>query len=235
MSLNTMLSESTKRVRDTDTLNTVLKHTARLLDGVEQVGADEDRILKNRTLSDEGKRQALAARATEHLGNLNWLLRLLTDVEAAITRVHSLNYAFLELPRESEIMQLKRELRAKEIRAAHHEGNRDALFLSALDQDNLEVAQAFLTAPGGSWVSPPIKQRGADAYAQRATPEAFRRQQSLLVLQEHLEGLAEQARRWLITLGANQEDVAKKLPPKTTGINQEDRLAIKENSDVINI
>jgi hypothetical protein len=82
-------------------------------------------------------------------------------------------------------------------------------FLAALQQGNLEVAHAFLDAPEGSWVSPDNKQRGRDAYARRATPEAYERLQSFVIVRDQMEGLAEQAGQWLITLGADLKAVAK--------------------------
>jgi hypothetical protein len=75
MSLPNTVTQSTQRFPDIDVFNALLKHANRLREGVERVAHEEEKIRNNRTLSDEGKRQALVARVTEHLESLDWFAR----------------------------------------------------------------------------------------------------------------------------------------------------------------
>jgi hypothetical protein len=107
---------------------------------------------------------------------------------------------------------LIRELRAGEIRSLHRNAeNRDALFLSSLERGHLETVHALLNAPGGSWVSPDIRQRGAELYASRNTPKEYAALMDAFSVREHFDMLAEVTRSAFTVLGGDPERIAKVL------------------------
>ncbi|SRR6266545_6531564 len=199
---------------DADVFDHMLKANSRAKDQAEITWAKLQKIAEDRTLSDEGKAEQMAVEADLHAERSGWLGNKVNEVREAVLDKQKINYGFMELPPLSEVKELRRELRFGELRKALQGANqaeRDVAYLKALERGDLETVHAILDAPGGSWVSEDIKQRGADEFAKQHTPAAFQKLRSVLYLLDQLEGLADQTRQMLIGLGANLEVVAKNL------------------------
>ena len=154
--------------------------------------------------------------ANEHISNYAFIGGQRTKNAERIRNLHAMNYAFLDVPQESDpIKALIRELRAGEIRGIHRNAkNRGEVFLNALEQGHLETVHALLNAPGGPWVGPDIRQRGAELYAQRNTPRKYEDLQDAFTVREHLDMLAEVTRSAFTGLGGDPEVIAKSLKVK---------------------
>lgn len=197
----------------TSALNTLLPDYVRVQETVKASLAKADAIQRDRHLSEEGKQKANATMANDHIDRYAFLGGQRTNNATRIRNLHATNYRFLDVPQDSDpIKALIREVRASEIRTLHrHAENRDSVFLTALEQGHLETALALLNAPGGSWVSPDIRQRGAELYASRNTPTEYAALQDALAVREHLDMLAEVTRSAFTALGADPEKIAKVL------------------------
>ena len=197
----------------TPAFNELLPDYARLQETVKASGVKVDHIERNRNLSVEGKQKSSATMANEDISHYAFIGGQRTKNAERIRNLQATNYGFLNLPQEDDPTKaLIRELRAGEIRGRHHNAeNRDAVFLNALEQGKLELAHAILNAPGGSWVSSDIRQRGAEVYAQRNTPKEYAALQDALTVREHLDMLAESVRLAFATLGGDPEKIAKAL------------------------
>jgi len=196
---------------ETEVLNPLRRDKAHALEVADAIAVEYDRIERDRTLSDEGKQKAFATLGNKYVERFAFLGGRITQTADAEARLRTVNYGALDLPTESEVKTLIRELRAGELRTTFNGDNRATAFLQALEQDNLELVHAWLTAPGGPWVSEEIRQRGAEAYAARHTPDAFKKLHLVRTLREHLQALAEQTRQLLVGLGADAVAVAKAL------------------------
>lgn len=197
----------------TSALNTLLPDYVRVQDTVKASMAKADAIQRDRHLSEEGKQKAQATMANEHIDRYTFIGGQRTNNAQRIRNLHATNYGFLDVPQDSDATKaLIRELRAGEIRSLHrHAENRDAVFLTALEHGHLETVHAFLNSPGGSWVSPDIRQRGAELYASRNTPKEYAALQDALTVREHLDMLAEVTRSAFTALGGDPERIAKVL------------------------
>ena len=198
----------------TSALNTLIPDYVRVQETVKVTRAKADAIQRDRSLSEEGKQKANATMANDHIDNYAFIGGQRTKNAECIRNLHATNYAaVLDVPQDSDPTKaLIRELRAGEIRSLHRNAeNRDSVFLAAVEQGHLEVAHALLAAPGGSWVSPDIRQRGAELYAARNTPKEYAALQDALTVREHLDMLAEVTRSAFTALGADPEKIAKVL------------------------
>lgn len=196
----------------TSVVNTLLPFYSRMQETVEALGTKVDRIQRDRERSDEGKKKAWASLATSEATQFAFIGGHRTNTAERVSSLESTNYGFLNMPQESEMKTLIRELRAGELRAPYNKSdNRNKAYLEALERDDIETAQAFINAPGGSWVSDESKRRGAEAYATRHTPKEFQELQDILVVQEHIDMVAEQTRQALTALGGDPVVIAKAL------------------------
>ena len=102
-------------------------------------------------------------------------------------------------------------MREQELRRTIPKHEANAVYLRALERDDLETARAILDAPGAPWVSDEVRRRGEDAYAERTNPKAWETVQSLEYLHAHLDSLAGQTRTWFVALGASKESIQKTI------------------------
>lgn len=197
----------------TSALNTLMPDYVRVQETVKATRTKADTIQRDRSLSDEGKLKANATMANDHIAHYAFIGGQRTKNAECIRNLHATNYGFLDVPQDSDPTKaLIRELRAGEIRSLHRDAeNRDAIFLTALEQGHLETAHALLNAPDGSWVSPDIRQRGAELYASRNTPKEYVALQDAITVREHLDMLAEVTRSAFTALGGDPERIAKVL------------------------
>jgi len=210
--LSNLLTQQVEPLLSSDDL-TFLAELVRKADGkAETIQQEEQRILANRDMSDLGKAKALAEMAERALADFGFLGVVLSRTEQEIADLERRLYAPFFAPKdENPTMRLIRELRAGEIRSAHEGGNHAALFIQALERDDLETTLAFLTAPGGRWVNDDVIQRGKLAYAKRTNETGYAKGQSLARLREHLTGIAVFIAKWLTGLGANPDKVHQTL------------------------
>jgi hypothetical protein len=198
----------------TSALNTLMPDYVRLQDTVRASMAKADTIQRDRSLSDEGKQKAKAKMANEHIDNYSFIGGRRTNNAERIRNLHATNYAaVLDVPQDSDSTKaLIRELRAGEIRSLHRNAeNRDSVFLTALEHGHLETVHALLNAPDGSWVSPDIRQRGAELYASRNTPKEYAALMDAFSVRGHFDMLAEVTRSAFTALGGDPERIAKVL------------------------
>lgn len=195
----------------TPVFNALLPDYSKVQDTVRASRAKVDQIERDRNLSVEGKQKAHATMANEHITNYAFIGGQRTKNAERIRNLHTMNYGFLVVPEEKDPTKaLIRELRAAEIRSLHRTvESRDALFISALEQDRLELVHAILNAPDGAWVSDDIRQRGAELYAKRVTPEPYAELQDAFTIREHLDMLAECVRLAFTALGGDPEKIAR--------------------------
>jgi len=192
----------------TEHLGLILDAAKRTHDKVEELQIAEQSILRDRTTSDEGKWNALAALAEQRVQGFAFLPRMVEQASTSMRAYDTQLFGSLTAPpKESETGRLIRELRASEIRGLHEGDNTDTAFLLALEHDDLETVLALLSAPGRSLVSTEILERGKVAYAQRTNKVLYAKWESVERLRDRLQGLANFVAKMLLRLGANQETV----------------------------
>lgn len=207
-----MLGQPTGLELSTDDLNFVLQIVKKTDEKVEVVSGQEQKILMDRNASDEGKSKQLAALAEKSVPEFAFLARIVAQHEKEIAAVERKLFARLQPPENEQATErLIRELRAGELRAGLEGDNRDAAFLRALEHDDFETALALLTAPGGSWVSDEILERGKAQYAQRTNAAALAGMTSLSIVRDRVAGVLEFVKAWFLRLGANPATVEKSL------------------------
>lgn len=194
----------------TDNLQIWLEASRRTDATVEKVETDEQKILKNRDVTDEGKSKALAALAAKSVDAFAFLGRILSQTETSIRNLQQKLFSPLEHPTDAGVTErLIRELRASEIRGTLEGGNLDSTFLLAVQSGNLETAQALLTAPGGSMVSADTLARAKFEFAKKSDKAGYDRLLTLEFLREHLASLAAHVASWLERMGAQPTAVNK--------------------------
>jgi hypothetical protein len=178
---------------------------------VRKVASKEDAILKDRSRSQEGQQQLLAALGNESAPDFAGPSRVIRDIDEADARLVTLLFAAIR-KRPAGLDPSEAYGREKEIRQAVGKSEATVTFLHALEGGDLETARALLDVPGASWLADDIIQRGQNEYARRTNPAAFEKHQAIAVLREHLVSLREMIRQWLIGgLGADPAVVEKAL------------------------
>jgi hypothetical protein len=187
----------------------------KLQEGVSAVAAEEDAILKDRTLSDEGKGRKRATLAGRVVGNFAWLGQMLVQADQAKMRLQEVLYGPIteQSKRDAVVQQLRDQEVRQDVRGLDI-NQRNAHFLTALESDQLEVVRAMLDAPTGPMISPDVLERGKTAYATRTAPETFEQLGFVEHLREHLGALSESTAQWLRHLGASPEAIQKAVKAK---------------------
>ena len=182
-------------------LNAIVKHQAK----VTEVGVEEEKILKDRGKSDDGKRTALAALGTARLSDFEFMQRLIENAQEAkaalLTRMLD---PITAKPKGDATVVFLRE---QELRRTISKEEGNMTYLRALEADDLETVRAISDAPGLPWVSEDTRRRGEDAYMQRTNSKAYARLQAVGHLLDHLNVLTESTRQWFIGLGADAKKV----------------------------
>ena len=206
--LTTAMGQAADPRLSTEHLALILDAAKRTDDKVEELQIAEQGILRDRTTSDEGKKNALAVLAEQRVQGFAFLPRMVEQASTSMQDYNAQLYGALNAPpKESETGRLIRELRASEIRGLHEGDNTDTAFLLALEKDDLETVLALTSAPGGSLVSAEILARGKVAYAQRTNKVLYARWESVERLRDQLQGIANFIARMLLCLGAKTESV----------------------------
>ena len=208
--LHNDLGSSVKPGFTTDNLNLWNEALVRVDATVERVEAEEQNILRDKSLSDEGKSKALAALADKSIDAFGFLGRLLSQTDTSIRNLQQKLFSPLEHPTDAGVTErLIRELRASEIRGTLEGDNLDSTFLLAVQSGNLETAQALLTAPGGSMVNADTLERAKIEFAKKSDKAGYDRLLALEFLRDHLAGLAAHVASWLERMGAQPTAVNK--------------------------
>jgi len=206
------LSDPLPQGLDTDSVNTWNDALARHHALVKGVQAEEDRILKDRNASDEGKRIKLAALAQTSVEAFAWLGKMRQQADAAKDRLEKLSFgALTQKPTGNEVVTYHREKEVRDSVGNGDAGHLAGVFLKALETDNLETARAILDWPGGSPISADLLARGKADYAKRTNPGVWARLQSVEVLKDHLATLANATSQWLTSFGVDPKNVTKAM------------------------
>ncbi len=186
-------------------LNAIVKHQAK----VTEVGVEEEKILKDRGASDEGKRTRLATLGNAQLSNFEFVQRLIEKAQEAKSALLTRMLDPITAKPKGDATVIF--LREQELRRSIPKEDANTFYLRALETDDLETVRAISDAPGPSWVSPDIRRRGEDAYMKRTNLKAYARLQAVGQLLDHLNALAESTRKWLEGLGADAQKVGATL------------------------
>ena len=184
---------------------------------VESVVGEEQSILTNRHLSNDGQREALKKLGVRVQGNAGEIVRMREANKTNIGRMEQAVFAFLENPRdESDSRALIRELRASEIRSTYDDGHgASTAFLQALTRGterDLEQARALIHGPLGSMVSPEALEGGRREYAERKDAEGLSRLDELNKLEEFFaDPIISTLYKWIANFGVDQKALAEAL------------------------
>lgn len=163
-------------------------YTTALLDTLLQ---KEKTVLGNPRLSNVGKQEKVREVAEGALNETGPIRRKIETVREAMNRVRGLTVDYMSLPKDIDRLEqllLAQEIRAEFRRRPQHE--KDSAFFAAAQKLDAQTMRAFMTAPGGSWVSSEFLQRAERAYAERRNPEAYAQLQPLTQLYDHLVSLS---------------------------------------------
>ncbi|MBS0165514.1 MAG: hypothetical protein JSR29_05515 [Nitrospira sp.] len=201
------LQKSLNREMTADTVNQRNEQLTKGLATVERLIPKRDAILNDRSLSDDGKRDKIAALATESMSEFAHLERVVDRLEKDIdgTPIFSVK-ALADL--------VLRQLRNQEIRDGLRglsQNERDTQFLRAAELNQEETLDAMLDSPGGPLVSPDMKRRALDARAQRLHPQAYAQYQQNLLLRDAVKAVLEHVCLCLVSMGVDPRAVAKTL------------------------
>lgn len=204
----------------TDNLNVynkVLNKTEvplKMLDhGIEKIKADV-------SLSPAGQTTSIVALATSMLPEFTFLGRSVTVVETSLanttlfTVVPPIKDAVLRQMRNAEVRDGLRGL---------NEAERDVQFLRAAQQDQDEVLDALLDAPGGMLCSADMKKRALNDRAKRRQPEAYRTWRQDVLFHDLVSGLRDLVANCVVSLGVDPKKVEAALG--STSTNQVEKAA----------
>jgi hypothetical protein len=192
---------------DTATLNRRNELWTKLLARLEAFATEERAILANRTLSDEGKQEQLAKRAEAVLADAAWFRQVLKDNESAHARLTTLLFT-VESPVKDERLRYDRAREIRDRMAGLNPAERDTAYVLASERGQAEVLLALQDAPGGSWVSPDIRERADIERAKQAQPDVYETYRQNEILHEHLHGMAEHLSLMMQSYGAPPAKVA---------------------------
>lgn len=178
-------------------------------------------ILRNRALSDLGRREAIAGVANAALQDpmILELQSKRTEIIEAKTRLTGLTLNYMTRPKdrnEQELFARERELRLGF--RDRPQADRDVAFLMAAQRLDAETMRALIDAPGTEpWISGEARRRGDEVFGQRNNPAYWQKIHDLDVLLEHLEGLANFAVQVLLTMGADPAKIKETLGIQSEG------------------
>ena len=187
---------------------------------VDEVAAKQDGILSSKTLSDQGKSQALAELSTATGSRLAFLERVVHELQND-KRATKEQLDTVKPPAHLASDPVLQYWQGREIRDRLQgltQQEKDVIFLQAaeaeLDPDDKQaqanqdaVLWALQVTPGGPMISPEIMRRALDERAKRTNPDTYARMQQVELLHESLNGLRDSVVGWLNGLGGDPKKV----------------------------
>lgn len=177
----------------------------------------EAAISRDTRLSDQGRREAMAAHAQKAVPETKWLGDKRNQIIETIARLRALCLDFMERPKGADLTEAYfRERELRDGLRGRPQVERDGAFLRAAERLDRETMRALLDAPGAEpWVSEEARRRGETSYGQRKNAEVWARVQDLEVLLDHVSGLADHVGQVLLTMGGEPSAIKKALGIQT--------------------
>ena len=173
--------------------------------GVLAVATEVNAVMNDLTLTQQGQLQKRAKIGPRVVGNFSNLGVVLNQADQAKARLERVLFDPLTQPATGN--EVVKFLKDQELRRTIGKGEAAAEFLKAVERGDVDTCRALLTAPGPSWVSDEILQRGKAAYAENVNHAGWEKLQYVEYLREHLSSLAGQVAQWLLHLGATPESI----------------------------
>lgn len=201
------LQHTPNREMTAPTHNALNEQRTKVLATVERLIPKRDAIVNDRSLSDAGQRDKIAALATEFMSEFAHLERVMNRLDQDIdgTSIFTVK-ALADL--------VLRQLRNQETRDGVRgltQNERDVHFLRSAEQDQDEVLDALIDAPGGPLVSAEMKRRALHARAERRHPQAYAQYQQNLLLRDSVKAVLEHVCLCLVSMGVDPQKIAKTL------------------------
>lgn len=200
------LARPYRRRLDTALLNQENEVRRKVQERVETFGVKEDKILADRSRSDEGKHTAIVALVNDSLESFGFLGRVVADLEGDAQQTRA-NIFGVRVPPSWGSDAVLQYWRGKEIRDEFRglqQPQRDSRFLQAAEADHEATLWAVLNTPDDQpLVREEVKSRALEERAKRQNPQAFHRLGQLTTSAEELGGLRDHVVQWLRGLGGN--------------------------------
>lgn len=227
--LDNELGQSVKRDMTVDTHNQLTEVRVKVRSNMERLKTKRQAIQDNRSLSIEGQRAAIATLANDAIGDYVSVGRIVErlETELADTTLFSVK------PRitDAVVRQMRNAEQRNDVRGLS-QNERDVEFLGAAEQDNDELLDAMLDAPGRPMVSPDMKRRALDARARRLNPKGYAQWEQTVLLRDHVKALLEHVALALVSMGADATKVAKELGIVLHDVIEEQQRAAKTSGEV---
>lgn len=195
--LNGELARVVKSTR-TDTLNRKNEWVLKLLGVLEQHAAEEKKVLGNESLTQQGKRQALATFATKETApGLTWVRNLVGDLEQTDqdyrTRFYTIDSGIQDpAVRLPTFVYVWGKLDTLDVTG------RMTRFAQAAERDDVVVMAAMLENPLGPMITDDVNERALTERAKRRFPQAYDNFQQNTYLLEVLKTYRNWIGRWLV-------------------------------------
>ena len=208
MFIQNALAQPRVRGLSTDNLGVYVKVLNSTSIPIEMLEAGLAKIAANSSLSDAGKISANGALATSMLKEFVFQERSVSALDKSISGTPIFDVVS---PITDAVL---RQMRNAEVRAGLRgltEPERDNQFLLAAQQDQDEVLDALLDAPGGMLCSADRKRRGLQERAKRKQPQAYAKWKDDVLLHKLVCGLRNLVATCFISLGVDPQKVLEVL------------------------